>query len=292
MRPNVKYYATALGTVTVIATLWSVTRPAVVAGQGAAAYKAPRTADGQPDISGFWQALNTAYWDLEDHGVRKGPYTELVGTYLTQPAGMSVVEGGTIPYKPEGLAQRKKNLENRLNPDPFVQEDGVQDYSDPEAKCFQGGVPRVAYMPFPFQIVQTKTKTLLAYEFAGTARVVHLDVGRKDLLDIDTWMGQSVGRWEGETLVVEARGFVGRRTWLDRAGNYITPTAVVTERYTPHSPYHLMYEATIDDPAVFTRPWKIRMPLYRRIDTNMQLLEFECLPAGEEYAFKSLIKKQ
>ena len=290
MRRNVKSFAVAIGTVAAVAALWSATKPVVVIGQGAAAYKAPRTADGQPDISGYWQALNTAYWDLEDHGVREAPYKEHVGVYLAQPAGMSVVEGGTIPYKPEGLERRKKHFENRLNPDPFVQEDGVQDSSDPEAKCFQGGVPRVAYMPFPFQIIQTKAKTLLAYEFAGTARVVHLDVGRKDLLDIDTWMGQSVGRWEGDTLVVEARGFVGR-TWLDRAGNYISPTAVVTERYTPHSPYHLMYEATIDDPAVFTRAWKIRMPLYRRIDANMQLLEFECLPIAEEYAFKSLIKK-
>ena len=290
MRPHLKYCALTLGAVAVIATLWSATRPAVVIGQSAPAYKAARTADGQPDLSGFWQAVNTAYWNLEDHGVQASPHKELLGTYLAQPAGMSVVEGGTIPYKPEGLERRKKHFENRLNPDPFTQEDGVQDSSDPEARCFQGGVPRVAYMPFPFQIIQTKTKILLAYEFAGSARVVHLDVGRKELLDIDTWMGQSVGRWEGDTLVVEAKGFVGR-TWLDRAGNYVSPTAVVTERYTPHSPYHLMYEATIDDPTVFTRPWKIKMPLYRRIDTNMQLLEFECLPIAEEYVFKSLIKK-
>ena len=292
MRSQVIRSAMAIGAVGVIGVLWSPIGTGAGQSpqsplQGPTAYKAPRTADRQPDLNGFWQAMNTANWDLEEHGTAPSPFPELLGAYLAQPAGFSVVEGGTIPYKPEALAKRTKLRETRLTVDPRLQATGAtEELGDPEAKCFQGGVPRSAYLPFPFQIVQTRTKVLMAYDFAGGLRIIHLGedldkVRAAALLDIDTWNGQSVGRWDGETLVVDARWFSGPTVWLDRAGNFISASAVVVERYTPISPYHLRYEATITDSETFTRPWTISMPLYRRIEPNMELLRFECIPFAE-----------
>jgi hypothetical protein len=278
MRPQLKRSIVAIGTAAVIATLWSATRSVV--GQSPTTYKAPRTADGQPNLNGFWQALNTANWDIEDHGAQRAPFHNLVGAYLAQPAGLGVVDGGTIPYKPEALAKRKENAETRLTPDPLD-----RDVGDPEAKCFGPAPPRGAYLPFPFQIVQSKDAVFMAYEFASAPRIIHL--GAVDPLmfyGIDAWMGQSKGRWEGDTLVVDVHGFIGK-PWLDRAGNFMSETATVVERYTPISPNHLRYEATIEDPNVFSRPWKMSMPLYRRIEPNMQLLEFQCIPFIEEYLY-------
>jgi hypothetical protein len=286
----------AVGTFVVLGMLWSSTSPVI--GQSQTTYRARRTGDGQPDLNGFWQAVNTANWDLEEHGAQPSPYPNLLGAYLAQPPGPSVVEGGTIPYKPEALARRKQHFEKRLHTDPLLLDNVSEDTADPEAKCFQGGVPRATYMPFPLQIVQTKDKVFIAYQFGGQAfRIVHV-VNHKDftkaradlLLDINSWMGQSVGRWEGETLVVDARWFSGTQ-WLDRAGNYMSMNASVTERYTPISPYHVRYEATIDDPETFTRPWKISMPLYRLIEPNRELLEFQCIPFAEEFMYGSLKKK-
>ena len=290
MRSQLKRVIVAIGTVVAVATLWSATTRSVVGQSLPAGYKAPRTADGAPDLNGFWQAVNTANWNLEEHGTAPAPYQNLVGEYLAQPAGLSVVEGGAIPYKPEALAKRNKYRQNRLNPDALLSENGRYDGSDPEAKCFQGGVPRATYIGFPFQIIQTKNKILIAYEYAGSARIVHLDQPRSALLNIETWMGQSVGKWEGDTLVVDAQWF-SNDVWLDRSGNFYGPLAHITERFTPASPFHLNYEATIEDPDVFTRPWKISMPLYRRVDPRMQLLEFQCIPLGEEYLLGKLVKK-
>lgn len=297
MQPVFRPSIAAIGTVVVIATLWSSTTSVV--GQSPTTYKARRTADGQPDLNGFWQALNTANWDLEEHGARPSPYPHLLGAYLAQPPGYSVVEGGTIPYKPDALARRKQHFEKRLQTDPLLLDNVSEDLADPEAKCFQGGVPRATYMPFPLQIVQTKDKILVAYQFGGQSfRMIHV-VNHKDfakaradlLLDINSWMGQSVGRWEGDTLVVDARWF-STTVWLDRAGNFMSMNANVTERYTPTSPYHLRYEATIEDPDVFTRPWKISMPLYRLVEPNTELLEFQCVPFAEEFMYGTLKKKR
>ena len=293
MRFQFKRSIFAIGTAVVLATSWSA-RSSVV-GQSGTTYKTPRTVDGQPNLNGFWQVLNTANWDLEDHPAQAAPFQNLVGAYLAQPAGLSVVEGGTIPYKPEALAKRKRYFEGRLRHDPILADNLTEDTADPEAKCFQGGVPRANYLPFPFQILQTKNKVLIAYEYAGSPRMIYLgqDLAktRADLLEIDAAMGQSVGRFEGDTLVVDTRWFSYSPQWLDRAGNFMSEKAVVVERYTPTSPHHLNYEATITDPDVFTRPWKISMPLYRRIDPNMQLLEFRCVPFAEEFLYGSLVKK-
>ena len=285
MRPQLTRSLVAMGTAVVMATLWSGPRPLV--GQSLPAYKAARTADGQPDLNGFWQALNTANWDIEEHAAQTAPYENLLGAYLAQPPGFGVVEGGPIPYKPEGLAQRKQYVENRLKPEPLPDNVHPYDNSDPEAKCFHPGVPRGTYMPLPFQILQTKNKLFMAYTFGGdSTRVIHLDKTFVDLLETYVYPGQSIGRWEGETLVVETRWF-NTSVWLDRAGNFYSENAHVVERYTPASPYHLLYEVTIEDPTVFTRPWKMSMPLYKRIEptTQLQILEFQCVPFTDEFLY-------
>lgn len=254
-----------------------------VAGQGQPGYKPLRTADGKPNLNGIWQAVNAANWDIEGHAAQPAPLQNLVGVYLAEPAGLGVVEGGSIPYKPEALAKRKQNFETRLKADPMK-----RDIGDPEAKCYLPGVPRATYMPLPFQIIQSPNTILISYEYASTTRIIHL--GKVPPAPIDSWMGQSVGRWEGDTLVVDVTALNGQ-AWLDRAGNFLSDTAHVLERYTPVSPDHLMYEATIEDPTVFTRPWKMSMPLYRRIDKGMQLLEFKCVEFSEEFLYGTLRKQ-
>jgi hypothetical protein len=235
------------------------------------AYRAPRTPDGKPNLNGIWQALNSANWDLLDHAARPGPVVTM-GALGAVPGGLGVVEGNVIPYKPEALAKKKDNLANWLQRDPIV-------------KCYIPGVPRATYMPFPFQIVQTPSAVLLAYEFASASRTVSMN--SKEESPIDLWMGWSRGHWEGETLVVDVTGF-NDQSWFDTAGDFHSEALHVVERYTATSPDHLMYEATIEDPNVFTRPWKIRMPLYRRIEANAQLLEFKCVEFVEELMYGHL----
>jgi hypothetical protein len=259
-------------------------------------YKAPRNSAGQPDLSGIWQSLNTANWDIEEHGAAPAPYPELVGAWLAQPAGPGIVEGGTIPYKPEALAKRDRYRKERLHPDGLTLENGSEDFADPEAKCFQGGVPRVTYMPYPFQIVQNKDAVVIAYVFSGnSARVVtmgsDLEKTRGALINTDSWMGQSVGRFDGDTLVVDDQWF-SHEIWLDRAGNFYSEGAHIVERYTRLSPYHLRYEATIDDPNVYTHPWKLSLTLYKHIEADMQLREFQCTPFAEDFVYGQFYKKK
>jgi hypothetical protein len=256
---------------------------ATLAGQGqTAAYRAPRTPDGHPDLNGIWQAMNEANWDLEAHmakpalALRKGPYGPVpagpivaLGAVGSVPPGMGVVEGGEIPYKPEALAKRQENRDNYLT-------------SDPEVKCYLPGVPRATYMPYPFQIFQSAKAIFIAYEYAGAARNIYLkDPGPAP---VDSWMGQSVARWEGDTLVIDVTGF-NDSSWFDRAGNYHSEALHVVERYTRTAPDVLTYEATIEDKNVFTRPWKISMPLYRRMEKNAQLMDFKCVEFVEELMY-------
>jgi hypothetical protein len=251
-------------------------------------YRAPRAADGHPDLNGIWQALNTANYDLETHmarpalALREGPHGPLpaaavlpLGAVGAVPGGPGVVEGGAIPYRPEAIARKKENQENWLD-------------RDPEIKCYLPGVPRATYMPFPFQIFQSESSFMIVYEYAGAVREVYLkDPGPPP---VESWMGQSVGRWEGETFVVEVTGF-NDQTWFDRAGNYHGNGLRVVERYTRTSPDHLWYEATIEDPQTFTRPWKIAMPLYRRVEPNAQLYEFKCVEFVEELIYGQYRRK-
>ncbi|MDP8990537.1 MAG: hypothetical protein M3N41_10730, partial [Acidobacteriota bacterium] len=223
------------------------------------AYRAPRTGDGKPDLNGIWQALNTADWDLEGHAAAMGPVAVL-GAVFAKPPGLSVVEGGTIPYLPEAAKQKKENQENWVK-------------LDPEIKCYLPGVPRITYLPYPFQIVQGQDNILIAYEYQNAVRVINMKTPTK--APSDTWMGWSNGHWEGDTLVVDVTS-QNENTWFDHAGNFHSSALHVVERYTPRSADTLNYEATIEDPKTFSAPWKISMPLYRRVENNARLLEYRC----------------
>ena len=151
-----------------------------------------------------------------------------------------------------------------------------------------GGVPRSTYMPYPFQIIQGAGTVMLAYEYAGAVRIVNM--GKATEAPVDSWMGWSNGHWEGETLVIDVTG-LNDQTWFDRAGNYHSDALHVVERYTPRSADTLMYEATIEDPKTFTRPWKISMPLYRRVEKNAQIMEYKCPEFAEEMLYGHLRKQ-
>jgi hypothetical protein len=231
----------------------------------------PRSADGHPDLSGAWQALNTAHWNLEPH-VSDYPAVIELGAQFAVPPGAGVVEGGKIPYLPEAVAQRDQNFASRVK-------------EDPEGKCYMGGVPRSTYMPYPFQIFQNTKEVVIVYQFATGMRRIF--VGGQEPAPLDSWMGWSNAHWERDTFVVEVTGLNGL-TWLDRAGNYASSNAKVTERYTPLGPNHLQYEATIEDATVYSKPWTIRMPLYRVVDDGFRLLEFKCEPYAEEKLYGHL----
>jgi hypothetical protein len=224
--------------------------------------------DGHPNLNGIWQAVNTANWNLQDHPAYAGPMWE-TGAIGAVPAGRTVVEGNEIPYKPEFAARRKENFANRRT-------------EDPEAKCYMPGIPRANYMPYPFQIAQTAKDILFAYEYASSNRLVNM--GKPVEAGSDTWMGTNNGRWEGDTLVIDVTGLNGL-AWFDRAGNFASDKVHIVERFTRSGPDHLTYQATIEDPSVFTRPWKISMPLYRRIEKDAQLLEFKCVEFAEELLY-------
>jgi hypothetical protein len=239
-------------------------------------YRAPRDAYGKPDLNGIWQAVGAAHWDVEAHNARKGPIVEM-GALGAIPAGLGVVEGGTIPYLPEALEKRNANRADWLKLDPAV-------------KCYMPGIPRATYMAFPFQIVQTPTAIFMAYEFAAASRTVYMDQPDFESPG-DMWMGHSRGHWEGETLVVDVTSQVPD-TWIDGSGNFHGDKLHVVERFTAQSPYHLLYEVTIEDPSVYSRPWKMKMPLYRRVENNAQLLEFKCIEFAEELMYGHLTRKE
>ena len=251
------------------------------------AYRAARFPGSQnPNVSGLWQAVNSANFDIEAHEAGPSPFPALTGAIGAQAAGLGIVEGGKLPYKPEALEQRKQNFAKRMNRP--VDRESNDSTGDPEAKCYLPGVPRATYIGLPFQIVQAPKQILIAYEFAAATRIVYMD--RKPKVPSDSWMGWSIGRFEGDTLVIDVTN-QNDRTWLDRAGNFHSDALHVVERYTPLTPYHLNYEATLEDPKVFTRPWTMRMPLYRRIEQNAQLLEFKCVEFTEEYIYGHLLEK-
>jgi len=215
----------------------------------------PRTPDGKPDLSGIWQAFGTANDNLLSHSATKDV-----------PAGLGVVEGDEIPYRPEALAKRQENFANRAT-------------RDTEANCHLPGVPRITYMPFPFQIVQMPDMTTILYEYVHALRYIYTNGTPHPRGPIEWWMGDSRGRWEGDTLVVDVVHFTPN-TWFDRTGNFHSEALHVVERYTMMDADTINYEVTIEDQKVFTRPWKMRMLLYRRREPNVQLLDYDC------YAFE------
>jgi len=227
----------------------------------------------QPNINGIWQAMNTANWNLEAHSAEAIKIAWQLGSLGAIPAGQSVIDGdGKIPYLPAALAQRDENRAGWPK-------------ADPETNCYLPGIPRATYLPYPFQIVQGGGNILFVYSYASANRLVNM--GEPIEPPVDTWMGQSNGRWEGDTLVVETTGSNGL-PWLDRAGNHASNQLKVTERFTRVGDNHLQYSATLEDPETYSRPWTISMPLYRHIEPNAQILEFKCVPFVEELLYKDL----
>lgn len=286
MRHSMRSAIVALAVVTA-ALAWRTLAPPLASGAEVAA-QMPR-AGSRPDFSGIWQANNTAHWDLQTHearpmvgqpGVRNtivpaAPVVAL-GAIGWVPGGVGVVEGEEIPYQPWAAARKKENLGHWLD-------------RDPEIKCFQPGVPRAMYMPYPFQIVQGTTTVMIVFEYANAQRTIHL--GAVDPYPNAAFMGHSVGRWEKDTLVVDVTNFTDA-TWFDRSGNFHSDALHVVERLTPITRDALRYEATIEDPQVFTRPWKIVMPLYRRLEAPGQLVDFRCVEMVEETMYGHLRKQQ
>ena len=247
-------------------------------GRGAAPARPDRIA-GKPNLNGIYQTANTANWNLEDHSASATAFWQL-GAIFAIPAGQSVItdNNGAIPYTPAGL---KKRTENQAG----------WPKTDPEAKCYMPGVPRATYMPYPFQIVQGQKDILFVYEYATSNRIVHMTNHTE--APVDSWMGWSNGKWDGDTLVIEAKGF-NDLSWFDRAGNHHSDALTVTERYSvmPGTGGNILnYEARIEDPKTYTRPWTIRMPLYRRVEANAQLLEYKCVEFSEELLYGDLKKK-
>ena len=241
-----------------------------------------------PDLNGVWQAMNTANWDIEPHAARAalafrpGPFGPVpakdvvaMGAVGSVPAGLGVVEGGSIPYTSQALAVKKENQAHWLE-------------RDPEIKCYLPGVPRATYMPYPMQIFQSDEALVFAYEYAGAVRnILFKDPGPAP---VDSWMGQSVGHWEGNTLVIDVTG-QNDSTWFDRSGNHHSADMKVVERYTLITPGVMRYEAEITDPATFTRPWKIKLNLYRRVGEDAQLQQFKCVEFVEELMYGRLRKE-
>jgi hypothetical protein len=261
----------------VLAMLPAYGQPAAAAAKPApaASHNIPRGPDGKPNLNGVWQTMNTANWDLSPHSAQQS-LVLAAGAQLAEPAGIGVVEGGEIPYLPAALAKKKENYASRQ-------------VTDPEVRCYLPGVPRATYMPFPFQIFQSKNYMAIAYEYDGAFRNIYLkDPGPAP---IDTWMGQSYGKWEGDTLVVDVTG-LDKRTWFDRAGDYHSDELHVVERYTMTSPEVIQYEATITDPKTYSRPWKISMPIYKHVEKNAQLLEFKCVEFVEDLMYGQFEKKK
>jgi hypothetical protein len=248
-----------------------------------AAQDIPRLADGHPDMSGIWQVLNEANYDLEPHmarhslQMREGPVNPVpaiptlrMGAVGAVPGSLGViVGGGKIPYTAEARALKEENMAEWID-------------RSPEVKCYMPGVPRATYMPMPFQIIQSETDVFIAYQFAGAVRDIYMD--NPGPSQVDSWMGWSVGNWEGDTLVVDVTGLLDG-TWFDRAGSHHSTQLHVVERYTMISPDHIDYEATIEDPVVLTEPFTIKMPIYRRIEENARLMDFRCVEFVEELLF-------
>jgi len=246
----------------------------------------PRIA-GHPDFSGVWSSVNRANYNIEPHPasaaiqMRPGPLGPVPGKDVLRlgatgsiPEGLGIVEGGQIPYKPEARKQQQDNKANSLD-------------RDPEVKCYLPGVPRANYMDHPFEIFQSDNSMLISYEYAAAVRnILFKDPGPAPT---DSWMGQSVAKWEGDTLVVTVTGMLDR-TWFDRSGNFHSDQMKVVERWTPIDATHVRYEAEITDPETFTRPWKMRFTLYKHVGEDDRLLQFKCVEFVEELLFGTLRK--
>jgi hypothetical protein len=241
--------------------------PQAVHGQKPKADGVPRLANGKPDFSGIWQTLSEADYDLQPHAGRRDA-----------PPSPGVVEGGTLPYKPEALAQKERNFAARAS-------------DDPRLHCYILGVPRNVYYPAPFQIFERERDLTLVHQFGHQVRTIHTNgtLHPKET-DQEFWLGDSRGHWEGDTLVVDVADF-NERTWLDRAGNYHSPDMHVTERWRFVDPNTISYTATVEDPQVYTKPWTINVLLNRRREKNFELIEDYCFTLRYEKFYPNKAEK-
>jgi hypothetical protein len=223
------------------------------AAAGQTAFEPPRLADGRPNLQGIWQAASRAAFNVEEHGPSR----------LGGPGGASAIvdpADGKLPYLPAARARAMENGEHRER--------------DPVGWCHMHGVPRAMAPPFPMMIVQDGAYVVMLFETEHGVRIIPTD-GRPHLKDYWSWQGDSRGRWEGDTLVIESRGFNGK-TWLDQAGNFVDENLRVVERLTMTAADTITYEATVEDATVFSRPWTLRYPL-RRQAKEVELLEYACI---------------
>ena len=223
-------------------------------------FSPPRLPDGHPDFGGIWMAASfSAAFNVEEHGASYGT-----------PAGPSVIidpPGGKLPYLP-GMRERAADNDRHRERDPVGQ-------------CHMHGVPRIMFPPFPLEIVQDGNYVVILAETEHGVRIIPTD-GRPFLKDYSSWNGDSRGRWEGDTLVVEVRGLNGR-SWLDQAGNFMGTGAHVVERFRLTGKDTLDYQATVENPSVFSRPFTLRVPLRRR-PADVELLEYGCIEGERDAA--------
>jgi hypothetical protein len=237
--------ACAVGSLLAIALAPAYVRDA----QAATANAIPRLANAKPDFSGIWQTTSAADYDLEPHSNRKDA-----------PPGPGIVDGGVIPYLPNALKQKQKNFLAR-------------DTADPSLKGWTLGTPRGIYFPEPFQIFERASDLTLVFQFGHSVRTIYTNgslhpVGEPQ----ETWLGDSRGHWEGDTLVVDVNDFTDD-TWLDRAGNFHSTALHVQERWRLLDANTIEYLATLEDPQVFSKPWSLSVLLYRHREKNFQLIE-------------------
>ena len=220
-----------------------------------------RTPEGKPDMQGFWEArFNAAIFEVQDHGARRG----------IAPGKGAIVDppDGKIPYKPEAAAKAQDLFEHHI-------------FLEPEAHCYMSGVPHQAYTQFGFQIVQTRGYFVMIWEFAHTYRIIPTD-GRPHIAgDIKLFMGDPVGHWEGDTLVVDTTNQNGR-SWFDMAGNFTSDHIHVVERITPVDTNNINYEATIEDPTMYTRPWKIAGTFGKNLEPGYEQMESACVEGNRD----------
>ena len=231
----------------------------------------PRTPDGKPDLQGYWRPdVGTSYSieNLELQEIFQGPVEGLTPDPRKKATSRIVDPAdGKVPYQPWAAAKQKAIFDNHTHPN--------AEQIDPQAHCFLSGVPRPMYLPTQYQILQPNGYVVILYETNHTHRAIPLD-GRPHLGgNIQLWMGDSRGRWEGDTLVVDTRRFNGK-VWFDIIGDFQSDALHVVERFTLVSPDRIDYEATIEDPKLYTRPWKMAIPIVRIKEQGYQLMEYAC----------------
>jgi hypothetical protein len=223
-------------------------------------------ADGQPDVQGIWAAVNPGSTSLTNP-VSGGADFErhATGVVVRNPSRIIDPSDGQLPYQPWAAAKQKQQGEAYDHPT-------KPEHIDPQHRCMLSGVPRL-YTIFPaVKIIQPPGSVVFIWDEYHAFRVIHLD-GRPHVgANVKLWMGDARGHWEGNTLVVDTTNVRGAR--LTYTGDFHSENAHITERLTFVDANTLNYEATVDDPTVFTRPWTMRVVEKRR--PNEEVWESAC----------------